>query len=887
MLNQNHRAWFAGGVGLALVAGLLGSGGPANAADALVVNDAELKAAIEALPAGAATITLDAGFAPVVAPPPITIPAGVDLTLTGSAGGTTVAKDPATPGRHLQLLGNGSQTVTLSNLKFAGANPEDPADAPGGIPGGGVGIDNVSTVTVSEAVFAGIDGSAGLALSGVATLDVSKSSFLGNRASSGSAIGLPSGIVAKITDTTIRKNWGTQAGYSGGALRLTGRTQLTVERTVFDGNSSSTRGGAIAFHQMDGTLTVLDSVFTGNTVPAGGSNLSLNDGGAIAVNERPITGPQTGKTFISGSTFDGNVAGDEGGALLLQSGNGSEAVIQNSTFMNNVSQGLQTGFEDSSGGGAIETFGTPLTLLNTTFVNNFAEKGNSFAQQRGGAVSATGDTAYLPVQPLTLSHNLFVGNDVGVAVGTPAPSSSYRQISARGGLETIVGVEDTSEIPMDSPDGPVYTPDDRELVYPPRNANPADGDESDFIPFVADVLDLNVGIDNGTPLPASINRLAVLGTDTPALGAHGSAIVAGDTRGAYAQTPGTLTFHPGDAPYLVGVADGIGPAPIGITADQRGFPLDVPADAGALQQAFIRYDPNGGNWEDYVAVPYNGERIVQLSDGAALVWAIGAVVSESQTEPEPTTAPADKTFVGWNTEPDGSGEAYPAGAITIPAGNLRLYAQWEEEEPPVDEGTVIAEYVDEDAAPLRAPVTHTGLVGDPYKTEQLEFADYDFVRVEGPTEGTYGVDAVTVRYHYAKREVPPVETGTVVASYVDTAGKALRAPITQSGEVGTKYATEQLSFSGYTFVRVDGTAAGNYGDVAVAVTYVYKSAGGTTPPTTPPTAPPTTPPTTAPSGGGLASTGFDLAWPLIAGGSAILVIAAGVLLYGRRRPGSY
>lgn len=861
---------------------MLGVAGPAMAADSTVTNVDDLKTAVEGLSAGPSTITLAEGFAPVAASPTITIPTGVDLTLAGA--GTTISKAAGTANRHIDLQGDNSQTVTITGLVFEGLNPADPSGQPGGTPGGGVGVRSVPTVTVTESTFSGIDGSSGLSLGGVATLNVSDSSFLGNRAAAGSAIELPNGINATITDTTMRKNWGTQPGFSGGALRPQRGTNLTIERSVFSENGSLTRGGAIAFHQMEGSLTVRDSVFTGNQVPIAANNNTLNDGGAIAVNEMPITEPQSGKTLITGTTFSDNVAGDEGGALLIQSGNGSEATIQNSTFYNNRAEGLQTMFDDTSGGGAIEAFGTPLTLEHNTFVNNLAHKGKSFSYQRGGAVSSTGDTQYLQAQPLTLSHNLFVGNDVVTDDGTTAPSSSYRQVSARGGIETIEGVEDTNAELDEYEFAPELTREDLELRYPDRLQNPADGDEDDFMPLAEaqSVHATNVGVDNGTAIDLTvINRLAVLGDDAATPAANGSGVTAGDARTGFEQAPGTFLFHPSDDPYLVGLADNVGDGSSKVDTDQRKFPVDDPADAGALQQAFIRYDPNGGDWADYVDAPFDGQRIVQRPDDAALVWTVGAVDSASTTEPVPTTAPTDKVFAGWNTEADGSGTSYPAGEITIPAGNLRLFAQWEAETPPAEEGTVTVEYVDEDGAPLRDPVTLSGAVGEAYTTEELVIEGYDFVRVEGEATGTFGSDPVTVRYHYVQQSItPPVETGTVVVSYVDDAGKALRGTITLTGKVGEAYRTKQLSFSGYTFLRVDGKATGEFGKTPAQVTYVYEAK-----PTVPPTTPPVTPPAEGktPADGGLAATGLNLGWPLAAAGGAALLIAAGVLLYGRRR----
>ncbi|MBP6684270.1 MAG: right-handed parallel beta-helix repeat-containing protein, partial [Leucobacter sp.] len=690
---------------LVLVAGMLGASTPALAAESTVANVAELKSAIEALPAGASTITLDPSFAPVGATPAISLPENVDLTLTGP--GATISKEAGASGRHLDLVGNKSQTVTIVDLVFEGHNPADPDGEAGGVGGGGVGIREVDKVTVSKATFSGIDGSAGLALGGVTTLNVDNSSFMGNRAAAGAAIELPNGINATITDSTLHKNWGTQPGYSGGALRPQRMTNLTIERSVFSGNVSYTRGGAIAFHQMEGSLTVRDSVFSDNSVPLAASNTTLNDGGAIAVNEMPIEGPQSGKTLITGSTFSGNVAADEGGALLIQSGNGSEATIQNSTFYANRAEGKQQTYDDTSGGGAIEAFGTPLTLEHNTFVNNFAHKGTAFlGHQRGGAVSATGDTAFLKAQPLTLSHNLFVGNDVGFDDGSPAPSSAYRQVSARGGIETLLGEEDTVSAIDDSPGAPALTRDDLFKRYPDRKENPADGDESDFTPFAGDVHATNVGVDNGTSIDlAVVNRAAVLGDDNAKPAKNDSGVVAGDARTGTPQSPGTFVFHPADEGFLTGLADNIGDGSSTIEMDQRQLPVDNPADAGSLQQAFIRYDPNGGDWADYVDAPFDGKRVVQRDD-AALVWMVGAIGSDSIAEPEPTTPPAGKTFVEWNTEADGSGTGYSTSSIAIPAGNLRLYAIWEDI--PVEQGTVTAEYVDENGDPLRDPIVTTG-----------------------------------------------------------------------------------------------------------------------------------------------------------------------------------
>lgn len=849
---------------------------PAFAADMTVHSAGELQTAVQGLSAGPATVTLAPDFAPVATTLTTAIPAGVQLTLAGAD--TTVTMADGAAGRHMNFTGAAGVTVAVEGLTFQGPNDAEPAGDPGGVTGGGLGISNVSDVTVTNATFAGIDGSNGLALSGVTRLDVSTSSFLGNRAGSSAAIGMPSGVVATISQSTFHKNSGTGLGYAGGALRLTGKTDLTVERSVFSENLSTTRGGAIAFHQMDGVLTVRDSVFESNTVPIAANNNSLNDGGAIAVSERPITGPQTGKTVISGSTFTNNVAGDEGGALLLQSGNGSSAHIENSTFLGNRSQGLQTNYDDTSGGGAIEAFGTPLTLLHNTFVNNIAEAGNVLlGLQRGGAVSAYGDTNYLPTQPIVMSHNLFVGNDVLAKNGSSPATNSYRQVSARAGIETLQGTEAPDTV-GEHPELPELTQDDLELEYPPRAANPADDGED----FLALSTETNIGVDNGMAIDLTvINREAILGTDTPTAGANGSSVQAGDPNGDFAQVPGTIMIRPADDTYLVGLADNVGAAAAGITTDQRGF--DVDEDAGALQQAFVRFDPNGGDWPDETEAAFDPaqckQRIVQRDD-VTRIWQLGPVGTEIPLEAAPTTVPTGKIFDGWNTEADGSGDAYASGDVTIPTGNLRLYAQWKDV--PVPDGTVTVRYLDAKGNPLIEDVPLTGPVGSAYETEQKSFDGYDFVRVDGAPTGEYASDPQTVTYHYAKKGAPPAETGTVVAKYVTDTGVELRSPIVQSGAVGSAYVTKQLAFDGYEFVKVDGSPQGVVAKDPTVVTYTYRATGGVDP--KPPVDPKDPKPPVSPKpGGSLAETGFGLGWPMIGAAGGALLIAGGVLIYGRRR----
>ena len=65
-------------------------------------------------------------------------------------------------------------------------------------------------------------------------------------------------------------------------------------------------------------------------------------------------------------------------------------------------------------------------------------------------------------------------------------------------------------------------------------------------------------------------------------------------------------------------------------------------------------------------------------------------------------------------------------------------------------GGVIVHYVDEEGNKLVDDVTITGKVQDPYRTEQKEIPNYDFVRVEGQTEGELVEGVIEVTYIYKK-----------------------------------------------------------------------------------------------------------------------------------------
>jgi predicted outer membrane repeat protein len=154
-------------------------------------------------------------------------------------------------------------------------------------------------------------------------------------------------------------------------------------------HGSADEGGAI-FNQ--GTTTVTNCTFSGNTAIAGG---------AIFTN---------GAMMITNSTFSSNQAAG-GGAIELN--NPSNVTITNSTFSDNQS-GPRGPFEGP--GGAIANDGGKLSVTNSTFFDNQAFGGEG-ASGLGGAIFNTLDTETIPFTPatLTVTNSRFSGNKAEVS----------------------------------------------------------------------------------------------------------------------------------------------------------------------------------------------------------------------------------------------------------------------------------------------------------------------------------------------------------------------------------------------------------------------------------------------------------------------------------------
>ena len=150
--------------------------------------------------------------------------------------------------------------------------------------------------------------------------------------------------------------------------------------TIANGNADADAGGGV---RNAGTLTVTDSIFTGNAAEIGGA--IINAPGAALAMERCTFQNNTstfaggailtfGAVTVSDSTFSGNGAVRDGGVFDVQSS--ATAAVINSTFFGNHA---------GIAGGAIVAFG-PVSIINSTLAGNTADSGAAIYAQSASLI---------------------------------------------------------------------------------------------------------------------------------------------------------------------------------------------------------------------------------------------------------------------------------------------------------------------------------------------------------------------------------------------------------------------------------------------------------------------------------------------------------------------
>ena len=107
--------------------------------------------------------------------------------------------------------------------------------------------------------------------------------------------------------------------------------------------------------------------------------------------------------------------------------------------------------------------------------------------------------------------------------------------------------------------------------------------------------------------------------------------------------------------------------------------------------------------------------------------------------------------------------------------------------------------------------------GEEYSTEQLEFANYDFVKVEGEPSGIISSDDTTIIYRYK------LKTSVVTINYIDEDNNNLLSPIVIPSYYGKDYSSSIKDIPNYDYVKQTGdNPNGTISKDSITINYIYK-----------------------------------------------------------------
>lgn len=368
----------------AQAAGVVGNGSPGSCTEG----------ALNTALSGGGTVTFNCGGSPVVIP--ITAQKVISIATTVDGGSADlVILDAGGATRHFTTSQNIPLTVrnlTLRNGRCPVPDPGQPSPGYGGSIRSGI----LSPLTISDSRFinnvcevAGVDVGGGAIRQRRGVLLVQRTLFSGNRAGNAGGISI-SDSPTTVEDSTFTGNTTNahSTGFSGvgGGFYVdgSGGGLIVLRRTTFSNNTATFMAGAVQtfFYPPDQGLLVEDCVFTNNSAP--------NAAGGLL--------HQAGRLTLTRSTFTGNTAGQDAGAIQLYLA--SPSTISDSTF--NANRAVRYA------GGLWVVDSNPVTVTNSTFSANRVE--GTSTSGYGGAIAVGGSSA-LTVSHTTLADNFtsFVG----------------------------------------------------------------------------------------------------------------------------------------------------------------------------------------------------------------------------------------------------------------------------------------------------------------------------------------------------------------------------------------------------------------------------------------------------------------------------------------------
>ena len=226
--------------------------------------------------------------------------------------------------------------------------------------------------------------------------------FIGNTADTGGAISVYSKL--EIKNTVFDSNTATAVEYDngGGALFLGAvSSSQIISNSVFENNTSNTKGGAIATRESKYGSSYRDLSKAYLTINADFINNSAQtDGGAI---HNYFYAGENGVT-VTGD-FTSNSAGNNGGAIYndgqrdkytsktKKGGNNAKMTISNSKFVSN-SAGNNGGAIYNDGKLDINNIGAKMTIVDSEFTSNIATLGGAIYNDENAVLNLNGSNVF-------------------------------------------------------------------------------------------------------------------------------------------------------------------------------------------------------------------------------------------------------------------------------------------------------------------------------------------------------------------------------------------------------------------------------------------------------------------------------------------------------------
>jgi CSLREA domain-containing protein len=232
-----------------------------------------------------------------------------------------------------------------------------------------------------------------------------------------------SGVTITGGDTTAATD--DQGGGIFGNIGNADIGSLTITDSVITGNTAGDQGGGVFLNVGASTI---DFAITNSTI----SNNSANDqGGGVFLN----TGfDSTGSLTITDSTVSGNDSTDQGGGVFYNAGSGTNALtITGSTVSGNTADNDGAGvFFNSGAGGTLDV--TDSTVADNTNTGTTGDGGGVFFDGGDltiGGSAITGNTAGGD------GGGLFIFNNSGTITNTTISGNTSEQFDSGGGIWVV------------------------------------------------------------------------------------------------------------------------------------------------------------------------------------------------------------------------------------------------------------------------------------------------------------------------------------------------------------------------------------------------------------------------------------------------------------------